>query len=157
AAGKSYYDLMQALRDLGVRDGVRVGKVAMPFPLEPEFVKSFAAGLETIVVVEEKRSFVEMQIREILYDEASRPAVFGKSHFPPTGELDPDKIARVLAEILKLDVKACAAMPEAPAQSKIPARPAAFCSGCPHNRSTLVLEGQMAGGGIGCHTMAMRL
>ena len=32
-----------------------------------------------------------------------------------------------------------------------------FCSGCPHNRSTLLLDGQAAGGGIGCHTMALRL
>ena len=157
AAGKSYYDLMQALRDLGVREGVRIGKVAMPFPLEPEFVRGFAAGLDTIVVVEEKRSFLEMQVREILYDQAPRPAVLGKSHFPPTGELDPDKIARVLAEVLELHVNARVTPPESPAPGRIPARPAAFCSGCPHNRSTLLLEGQMAGGGIGCHTMAIRL
>ena len=34
------------------------------------------------------------------------------------------------------------------------ARTPSYCSGCPHNRSTLLLEGQLAGGGIGCHGMA---
>jgi indolepyruvate ferredoxin oxidoreductase len=159
STGKSYYDLMQALRDLGVHDGVRIGKVGMPFPLEPEFLKDFARDLETLIVVEEKRSFLEMQLREILYDLPARPAVYGKSHFAATGELDPDKMAKVLCEVLKLAPRAVSApgpMPLA-APKSIGSRPAAFCSGCPHNRSTLLLDGQIAGGGIGCHTMAMRL
>ncbi len=158
STGKSYFDLMQALRDLGVRDEVRIGKVGMPFPLDPEFAREFARGLETIFVVEEKRSFIETQLREILYDLPSRPAVLGKSHFPPTGELDPDRIATALCDILHKAPRTLAAAPQPFGSSKsLGARPAAFCSGCPHNRSTLLLEGQIAGGGIGCHTMAMRL
>src|SRR5579871_2692309 len=158
STGKSYYDLMQALRDLGVHDGVRIGKVGMPFPLEPEFVKDFAAGLETIIVVEEKRSFLEMQLREILYDLPGHPKVAGKSYFAATGELDPDKMAKVLCEVLHLPARQISAPATGMSAPKsIGSRPAAFCSGCPHNRSTLLLDGQIAGGGIGCHTMAMRL
>ena len=158
STGKTYYDLMQALRDLKVRDGVRIGKVGMPFPLDAEFITNFAAGLETILVIEEKRSFIELQLREILYDLPARPAVLGKSHFPPIGELDPDKIAKVLADVLKLTSHVSLfPNPQAPSPKPQAPRPAAFCSGCPHNRSTLLLEGQIAGGGIGCHTMAMRL
>ena len=158
STGKSYYDVMQALRDLGAGEGVRIGKVGMPFPLEPNFVKDFANGLETVLVVEEKRSFIEMQLREILYDLPQRPAVLGKSHFPSTGELDPDKMAKVFCEVLGLAPRAIAAPAQLPAgQKSMGSRPAAFCSGCPHNRSTLLLDGQIAGGGIGCHTMAMRL
>ena len=159
SAGKSYYDLMQALRDLGVRDGVRIGKIGMPFPLEPDFVREFADGLDTLIVVEEKRSFIEMQLREILYNEARRPEVLGKSHFPPTGELDPDRIALALSSILKLGSKRLTALTQVVAKprDRMSERPAAFCSGCPHNRSTVLLDGQIAGGGIGCHTMAMRL
>src|SRR5580693_6079584 len=159
SVGKTYYDLMQALRDLKVRDGVRIGKIGMPYPLDADFIKQFSTGLETILVVEEKRSFLEMQLREILYDPPSHPAVLGKSHFPPIGELDPDKIAKVLYTVLNLTERSPATSHQPPATAKpsSPARPAAFCSGCPHNRSTLLLEGQIAGGGIGCHTMAMRL
>ncbi len=159
STGKSYYDLMQALRDLKVGDSIRLGKVGMPFPLDPQFVKDFAAGLETILVVEEKRSFIELQLREILYDQPGHPAVLGKSHFPPIGELDPDKIAKVLTSVLNLKDRppATSHQPLATPAKPGAGRPAAFCSGCPHNRSTLLLEGQIAGGGIGCHTMAMRL
>ncbi|MDP8980737.1 MAG: indolepyruvate ferredoxin oxidoreductase family protein [Acidobacteriota bacterium] len=161
SAGKPYYDLLQALRDLGLSDGLRIGKVAMPFPLDPVFVSEFAAGLDTILVVEEKRSFLEMQLREILYGQAHRPVVHGKSHLPPIGELDPDKIAQAVASIVQAPVfaKRIAVLDQVksrPREASLP-RPAAFCSGCPHNRSTLLLDGQVAGGGIGCHTMAMRL
>ena len=156
SSGKPYYDLMQALRDLGVEHGeVRIGKVGMPFPLEPEFVRDFARGLETVLVVEEKRGFLEMQLREILYDLPARPIVLGKSHFPPTGELDPDKIAKVLCDVLKRAPRDLPARSQPVLAEKMDSRPAAFCSGCPHNRSTLLLEGQVTGGGIGCHTLAI--
>ncbi len=156
SAGKPYYDLLQALRDLGLQDEIRIGKVGMPFPLQPDFIRDFARGLETILVVEEKRSFLELQLREILYDMPSRPVVLGKSHFAPIGELDPDKIAAVLPDVLKCAPREIPARGQQPPLHGVPgSRPAAFCSGCPHNRSTLLLEGQITGGGIGCHTLAI--
>lgn len=159
SSGKAYYDMLQALRDLNVHEGIRIAKVGMPFPLEPQFVREFADSLDTLLVVEEKRSFLETQVREILYDLPKRPEVLGKSHFPPTGELDPDRIALVLASVLHIESKRLFALTAAKAKplELLPQRAAAFCSGCPHNRSTLLLDGQIAGGGIGCHTMAMRL
>jgi indolepyruvate ferredoxin oxidoreductase len=179
SAGKSYYDLMQALRDLGIADdrlaeqGIRIAKFGMTFPLDKEFAKEFAEGLETILVIEEKRSFLELHLRDALYALTTRPIVIGKIDqngaplFPPAGELDPDKIAKVLGGILAehrgsdritarlqylTDV---AARPREIAASA--SRNSNFCSGCPHNRSLLLLPGQVAGGGIGCHTMGMRL
>ena len=103
---------------------------------------------------------------------ASQPAILGKIDangaplFPPSGELDPDKIARVLARSAgeaahdgtgrrRVQFLEDVAAKAAPAASVIGR--SNFCSGCPHNRSTLLLEGQVGGGGIGCHTMAMRL
>ena len=78
--------------------------------------------------------------------------------FRRPGELDPDRIATALCDILHQAPRTLAAAPQPSGSSKaLGARPSAFCSGCPHNRSTLLLEGQIAGGGIGCHTMAMRL
>ncbi|MBS0336746.1 MAG: indolepyruvate ferredoxin oxidoreductase family protein [Proteobacteria bacterium] len=91
--GKSFGDTMQALADLGIdesvaRDiGLRVYKVAMPWPLEPQGARRFAEGLEEILVVEEKRQLIEYQIKEELYtwEEGKRaPRVVGK--FDDNGE-----------------------------------------------------------------------
>ncbi len=91
--GKSYGDTLQALADLGIdenlaRDvGIRVYKVAMPWPLEPQGVRRFADGLEEILVVEEKRQLIEYQLKEELYNwrEGERaPRVVGK--FDDNGE-----------------------------------------------------------------------
>ena len=91
--GKSYGDVMRALADLGIdervaRDiGLRVYKVALSWPLEPQGARRFAEGLEEILVVEEKRQVIEYQIKEELYNwkEGVRvPRVVGK--FDDSGE-----------------------------------------------------------------------
>ena len=172
--GKSYADLMSALRILRVgedglrRAGVRILKLGVSYPLEPEVVTEFTRGLETVLVVEEKRSFVELQLRELLYNRSQRPAVYGKRDadgnvlLPSPGELDANLIALVLSRFLgpeaelpvcRKEMRPSAAKP-AGDRSARGARTPSYCSGCPHNRSTLLLEGQLAGGGIGCHGMA---
>jgi len=118
-SGKSYVDVRQALDDLGLDEkecaelGIRVFKVAMPWPLEPEGVRNFAEGLEEILVVEEKRQLVEYQLKEQLYNwrDDVRPRVVGKFDekgewvrphgdwlLPATSELTPAMIARVIAQ-----------------------------------------------------------
>jgi indolepyruvate ferredoxin oxidoreductase len=175
--GKSYLDVLQALEYLGIgpeeaRDiGVRVYKVGMTWPLEPVGIREFARGLEDIVVVEEKRSFIESQLKEHMYnwEHSTRPSIVGKYDeagewvLPSTSELTPAMIAKVIAARLKrfftserIDERlqwiaakeAELAMPRA----NFP-RAAHYCSGCPHNTSTAVPEGSRALGGIGCHYM----
>jgi indolepyruvate ferredoxin oxidoreductase len=177
AAGKSYYDLREALRELGLDDaalrhhGIRILKLGMIFPMEPTIVRTFARGLEEILVVEEKRSFVEMFVRDVLYNDAVRPRVIGKMDergrplVPANGELDADRVAQIVAsrlekrlqlESITARVALLEALRERPAPLTL-ARQAYFCSGCPHNRSTLVPEGSMAAAGIGCHGMALNM
>jgi len=178
SAGKAYYDMAQALRDLSIGEseleelGIRVAKFGMTFPLDQQFAREFAEGLDTILVVEEKRSFLELQLRDALYSSPSHPAILGKTDaqgaplFLPSGELDPDKIARALGGVLAkrhttenvaARVQFLENIAAKPREQHLSIRAANFCSGCPHNRSTILLEGQVGGGGIGCHTMAMRL
>lgn len=177
SAGKAYYDLAQALRDLGIGSaeldalGIRIGKFGMTFPLDARFAAEFATGLETILVIEEKRSFLEMLLKDALYSSARHPVVIGKQDesgaplLPPFGELDPDRIASVLVPLLSRRSAPDFAAARLRVLNEIQIRPhnfaegrvPNFCSGCPHNRSTLLLEGQVAGGGIGCHAMAMQL
>ena len=91
--GKSFGDVMQALADLGIdervaRDiGLRVYKVALSWPLEPQGARRFAEGLDEILVVEEKRQVIEYQIKEELYNwkpGGRAPRVVGK--FDDNGE-----------------------------------------------------------------------
>ncbi len=175
-AGKPYYDLQQALRDVGIgleeleARGIRIAKFGMTFPLEPRFAAEFAEGLETILVVEEKRSFLELQLRESLYNRTNRPIIIGKQNekgeplLRSEAELDPEDIVKALGgedfglsgQRFDQRLRVIAEI-EARHNESVSDRAPNFCSGCPHNRSTVLLEGQIAGGGIGCHAMAATL
>ncbi|MES2038471.1 MAG: indolepyruvate ferredoxin oxidoreductase family protein [Pseudomonadota bacterium] len=185
ASGKSYLDVLEALEELGIDEkfaaeiGIRLFKVSMPWPLEPDGVREFAQGLDEILVVEEKRQMVEYQLKEQLYNwrDDVRPRVIGKfdekgEWVHPRGEwlltskadFSVAQIARVIASrIARFHtsdlIKARLAFLEAKdvvlsKQVNTPARPAYYCSGCPHNTSTKVPEGSLALAGIGCHVMA---
>ncbi|MDR3539180.1 MAG: indolepyruvate ferredoxin oxidoreductase family protein [Acetobacteraceae bacterium] len=166
--GKAHEDTLHALRRLGL-DGhaqLAVYKVAMTWPLETEGLRDFARGKRALLVVEEKRSFVESQIRDALYhlpaDE--RPEVSGKTL--PNGapllsalmELSPESVAGGLATFLG---RAGLNLPNLPPPAAVDRpdgllkRIPAFCAGCPHATSTKLPEGSFATAGIGCHFMAL--
>ncbi|GAA4225228.1 indolepyruvate ferredoxin oxidoreductase family protein [Actinomadura meridiana] len=170
ATGRTYLELREALDRLGLDDaalerrGVRLLRLAMIYPLDAGKVREFAHGLREIVVVEEKRAFIETQIRDVLYEVDDRPAVFGKGGLVPVdGVLDADGIVRVLAAFLAervgkehLDLRDSVLQPRKPAVNLLAtARTPFFCSGCPHNRSTVVPDGSVAASGIGCHVMTV--
>ncbi|UZW60791.1 indolepyruvate ferredoxin oxidoreductase family protein [Lysobacter enzymogenes] len=175
--GKSYLDVLQALEYLGLDAracadlGIRVYKVGMTWPLEPVGLRAFARGLDDILVVEEKHAFIESQMKESMYnwDGGKRPSIVGKYDengewiLPSTGELTPARIAGVIARRIQRfhdseqmrnvlrwmeEKESELALPRA-AFPRVPH----YCSGCPHNTSTVVPEGSRALGGIGCHYM----
>ena len=177
AAGKSWLDLKEALRLLGLDAarlealGVALYKPAVIWPLEAEGVKEFGLGLDTLVVIEEKGAFLENQVKSILYRLPDAPTVVGKLGrsgaplFPATGDLNPERIAVALdllfpeskleaatsgaAESLRRMLDGAAAFSATPLVRK-----PFFCSGCPHNRSTDLPSGSRAMSGIGCSSMA---
>ncbi|WP_438278720.1 indolepyruvate ferredoxin oxidoreductase family protein [Nitrobacter sp.] len=183
ASGKSYEDIRQALRELGIteqvaaRIGLRLYKIGMPWPLEPQGVREFAVGLEEIFIVEERREIVENQVKQELFNwrDDVRPRIIGKMDdhdkrfLPFAEELSVASLATSLTErLLRLNLNPeIAEMLRAKAdwfngrqatqmQMASPiARVPYFCSGCPHNTSTRVPEGSRATAGIGCHYMAL--
>lgn len=175
AAGKTYLDVREALARLGLGDsrslarhGIRLIKLGMVYPVDPAIVRRFAVGLEEIIVVEEKRPFIETAVKEILYAGADTPVVVGKtdqagrSLFAPSGELDVDRVLAGLARRLGTAHHIEPAMrwierPRRPARLELPvvARTPYFCSGCPHNSSTRTDKDTLVGGGIGCHGLVM--
>ena len=177
--GKSYLDVLQALEYLGLDEaacadiGIRVYKVGMTWPLEPQGIARFAQGLEDIIVVEEKRAFIERQMKEQFFNWPAswgpRPSIVGKYDeegewiLPSTGELTPATIAGVIGRRIQKFFnnesieQRLQWMQEKEAELALPRanfpRVPHYCSGCPHNTSTTVPEGSRALGGIGCHYM----
>ena len=185
-AGKAYLDVRQALEDLGIDEetaagmGLSVYKLALTWPIEPEGMLRFAADLDEIIVVEEKRGFIEDQLTRLFYNRPDAPARIvgkrdetGRSLLPERGELSADIVARAIAARLRrpgapgsadedLDrrlVQRLSRLDQIAAQAgkaaSILDRSPYFCSGCPHNTSTRVPDGSRAMAGIGCHGMAM--
>ncbi|MBN9086866.1 MAG: indolepyruvate ferredoxin oxidoreductase family protein [Reyranella sp.] len=178
--GKAYLDTRQALEDLGLSEerckalGIRLYKVGVTWPIEPEGARRFAEGLKEVIVIEEKRSNLEDQLVRVLYNAPAdrRPLVIGKTDedgrtlFQSEGELSPTGVALVIANRLMKhtgdspELKQRLARLEAKekllnAPPPKVARTPFFCSGCPHNTSTRVPEGSRALAGIGCHGMAV--
>lgn len=182
SAGKTYLDVMEALRlleidaDKAARLGVRLLKVGLIYPLVRATLTSFAAGHAEIICVEEKSGIIESQAMRILFGKGASDAplvltgkqgIDGQVQFPAHGVLEPLQIAESIGRALQrlgLADPALVDRIEAIARRRIEAeglgsaitsRKPWFCSGCPHNRSTRVPEGSIAMTGIGCHTMAL--
>jgi indolepyruvate ferredoxin oxidoreductase len=177
AAGATYLDVCQALTTLGLDPsdlsgtGIRLLKLGMVSPLEPNIVTEFASGLDEIVVVEEKRSFVEAAVKDLLYGRSDAPRVSGRRTpdgdpmFRASADLPPEYIAEQIAERIvathasgpveawrqrRTNRRRRVLLPLAPVATRTPF----FCSGCPHNRSTETPAGSLVGAGIGCSALA---
>ena len=117
AAGKAFADLTSALSELGLHTaeaqeaaGIRIMKPAMIWPLAASGIRQFANGLDEILVIEEKRPFLEAQIRDLLFDADVRPRVTGKKSpdgsplLPLNGALTGDDVLTALISRIEADV-----------------------------------------------------
>lgn len=182
AAGKNWLDLVHAFDLLGIdgaeaeRLGLTTYKVAQTFPMDMKGFHAWAEGLDLIVVVEEKRKLIEIQIKEAIFDDRRGRRVYGwykggaggmhtEELFPTRMALDPVMIAEKIGDILieegrgtesvKAGLAAIAEAKKADNAEEIATRLPYFCAGCPHNTSTRLPEGSRAYAGIGCHIMAL--
>ncbi len=175
AAGKNWLDVVHALSLLNIdadeaeRLGITTYKVGQTWPLDMRGFNDWAEGLDLIIVVEEKRKLIEVQIKEAIFDNRQGRRVYGgtregKEFFSAKWALDPVEIATKLGQVLVDEGRntdgiqaGLAKLDEARRSDnaeEIAARLPYFCSGCPHNSSTKVPEGSRAYAGIGCHFMA---
>lgn len=173
--GKSFHDLMEVLQRCGVdeaelhRIGLRIYKPGLCFPLESQRAQDFCAGLRHVLVIEEKASVVEQQLKELVFNQPQRPTVCGKHDLTGgalltwVGQLGPASIASALRAWLAsigdplveridagLFAKPALLSNESDGMRRLPY----FCSGCPHSSSTKVPKGSRALAGVGCHYMA---
>ena len=176
--GKAYLDVRQAFEDLGLDAaaiaalGIRIYKLGLTWPIERSGALAFADGLQDVLVVEEKRGFIERQLVELLYNMPAdrRPSIVGKADeagmplLGSEGEITPTAVAKAIvsrlarfnavSDNMRQRVARLESFEAVTAGTTLNRSPF-FCSGCPHNTSTQVPEGSRAGAGIGCHGMAI--
>jgi indolepyruvate ferredoxin oxidoreductase len=176
SSGRLYRELRTALELMGLREpdlerlGLRVMQIQMLYPVEPRSLQRFADGLDEIIVLDERRGFLEDQLRASLFNSLDRPMVIGQRDeqnrpwLARHAEISAETVALDLADHLaqrlgdpQLSQRAdvLRAVSRRTAEAARPSRAPQFCSGCPHSKSTKLPEGSVAGGGIGCHTMAI--
>src|SRR5690606_5882178 len=181
AAGKNWLDLIHAFSLLGIdaaeaeRLGITAYKIGQVWPLDMASFHEWAEGLDLIVVVEEKRKLIEVQVKEALFDDRHGRRVYGWHKgdswehgqrlelFPTRMALDPVMIAEAVGGILveegcaseavKSGLQTIAEARKSDNAPEFASRVPYFCSGCPHNSSTRLPEGSRAYAGIGCHYM----
>ena len=123
-------------------DGASYLKLGFTFPLPLQKIRSFAAAVETLYVVEELEPYLEEQIKA-----AGIPCV-GKEKIPAIGELSPDIVAQALTGVRD-------PFPDTD-PARVVARPPLLCAGCPHRGFFYELskiKDLMVTGDIGCYSL----
>lgn len=171
AAGTAYFDLLTALEDLRLANSpaIRIMKMTAVHPIDKRQIREFSTGLREILIIEEKGSFVERAVKDVMYETTNAPRISGKTDpnglplVPSCGAFEADDIARVIARRAAAHFDSTEVLNRMEELADIDNRTTSitvqrtpfFCSGCPHNSSTRADQDAVVGAGIGCHTMVL--
>jgi indolepyruvate ferredoxin oxidoreductase len=164
SAGMSYCYLAQALDELGLTGKFPILKLGVSYPIDAALAIEFAQGLTEIIVVEEKRPFIESQLTHVMKDAVQReevvlfPRIWGKEFpeqlegFPSHRGLNPSIVMERLAQffvqctvlptVQLADMHAVLQQLASTQQTRmtLPTRTPTFCPGCPHRDSSSVFK-----------------
>jgi indolepyruvate ferredoxin oxidoreductase alpha subunit len=150
ASGVALANAREVMADLGLLESVPLYQVTVPYPLNSEFVEKLLDDFARVLVIEETYPVIEMQFRQ-------RDKVFGRlsGAVPNAGELDPEKIEKLLQRFLHLPVRQSAPAPE------IKEKRPTLCAGCPHRAAFFAIKRAMPKAifpsDIGCYTLGLNL
>tara|TARA_B100000925_G_scaffold137550_1_gene103019 strand:+ start:5086 stop:8496 length:3411 start_codon:yes stop_codon:yes gene_type:complete len=177
SSGVIFESLKEVLETTKTIDKIKLLKLGSSFPLVKENIHDFCEGLEYLIVVEEKRGFLENEIKSQLLGEHRfrHLKVFGKGFktdsdgFPSHGGLNPEIIQDKIVEVFNLNNIDFSinsfSKPEVNSVTGLPGRLPTFCPGCPH-RETLSLLKELRGdlkkknidlithGDVGCYSLS---
>ena len=121
-------------------DTYPVMKLGMIWPMPVEKLRSFAASVDTLVVVEELDGFIEAHCKNLGID------CIGKEKFSCIDELSQNLVADALQITREQGVKL---------EDAVPPRPPVMCAGCPHRGLFYTLKKNKITvlGDIGCYTL----
>lgn len=110
-SGNAYNYLQHALLEMNCTDAFPILKYGCTYPIDVEILLQFASEVQELIIIEEKRGFIESQVKEILRDheqigQINLKKIWGKSFpvplkgIPEEGGLSPsiliDRIGRLL-------------------------------------------------------------
>jgi len=177
ASGLDFEIAKQVLEELDLLKVVALYKVAAPYPLVEDHLVPFLKKLNHIVVIEEKRAFLEGELKSLMLKNQINIEVLGKEFreqegFPAHGGLNFDVVLNGLHRVFDV------IMPTLSDEFKkhrptnceltgfsLPKRLPTFCPGCPH-RETLSLLKELRGelkeknihlishGDVGCYSLS---
>jgi indolepyruvate ferredoxin oxidoreductase len=171
-SGAVFEILKHVLDDNHALDKFSLYKVAAPYPLVSDLLLPYLEKLETLIVVEEKRGFLETEIYELCARHNLKLKIFGKkigTHdgFPIHGGLNYEIVVEKISLVFnELGLGACHTIAKGIVlDSALPRRLPTFCPGCPH-RETLSLLKDLRGhlkkqninlishGDVGCYSLS---
>ena len=172
SSGAAFETLAQAMREGGLFGKMSLYKVAGSFPLVEDSLLAYLRGLDILVVVEEKRGFLEGAIRTLVQKYGLELKIYGKRFgdaegFPAYGGLNFEIVAEKLDIFCRLvgfgTVPVAPKCP--PGFGSLPKRFPTFCPGCPHRESLSVLKevrrvldakgiALLSHGDVGCYSLA---
>ena len=172
SSGAVFEILKQVLDDNQALDRFSLYKIAAPYPLIDDLLVPYLKNLDAVIVVEEKRGFLETELNEVIIRHQLKCKVYGKKFisgegFPIHGGLNYEIVVERLSAIMKdLGLEAChPSTPGVMLSEVMPRRLPTFCPGCPHRETLSLLKdlrahlkGQninlLSHGDVGCYSLS---
>lgn len=118
-SGNAFNYLQHACMEMNITDVFPIVKLGCTYPIDQEIIFTFAQQVQELIIIEEKRGFIESQVKEILRDFEQHEQLpfinvwgkqfpFGLQGIPEEGGLTPsiliDRIGKLLLEVEKIRV-----------------------------------------------------
>jgi indolepyruvate ferredoxin oxidoreductase alpha subunit len=158
----SFVNLMDILEELNLKSAINVLKIGTPYPLPQKRIADFIKRHKKILIIEETDSVIESQIID-------KSKVLGRltGHIPLEGELDPDGIHNILADVLRelgitnLEKITDSKLDKLVEKLKLQVRKPTLCAGCPERAAFFAIKKALPkaiyASDIGCYTLGLNL
>jgi indolepyruvate ferredoxin oxidoreductase alpha subunit len=160
----SFSIVMDILEEKDLKDAINILKIGTPFPLPQKRVADFIGRHKKVLVIEETDSVIESQILD-------KRKVLGRlsGHIPLQGELAPEVIHDILADILKrlgiahkeMEEGTDAKLDKLIESLDLPIRKPTLCAGCPERAAFFAIRRALPKAiytsDIGCYTLGLNL
>ncbi len=173
SVGAVFETLKQVLEEADLLKDVHLYKAAGSYALNPHQILPFLKSHSQVLVVEEKRGFLESEIKSLCMEEKIETEVWGKKFgqndgFPAFGGLNSEHVRKGLRDALSqwtLNVDRIQTFIPIKISLSVPRRLPTFCPGCPHRETLSIMKeirkdlfqkniNLISHGDVGCYSLS---